>query len=79
MNMKQSLAIAVVAVLAASSSGTAQSQPTPGQIVARVKQSLAESQKRLRQYERLETTPGECRSSLFSRVARRVHGLRSAL
>ena len=51
MKMKQSFAIAVAAVLVASSAGTAQTQPTPDQIVASLKQNAAESQKRLRQYE----------------------------
>ena len=34
----------------------AQAPPTPDQMVAALKQNLAESQKRLRQYEWIETT-----------------------
>jgi hypothetical protein len=44
-----------VSVLSAAS-GTAQGQPTPDQMVATLKQNLEESQKRLHQYEWVETT-----------------------
>jgi hypothetical protein len=52
------LSVAVTAGIATSlslSAGAAQA-PTPDKIVAAVKQNLAESQKRLRQYEWIETT-----------------------
>src|SRR6187455_597505 len=50
----------------------AQAPPTPDQMVATLKQNLAESQKRLRQYEWVETTTislkGEQKSSKQQRV-----------
>jgi hypothetical protein len=73
MNIKQSLAIAVVAVLIASWSGTAQTQPTADQIVASLKQNLAESQKRLRQYEWIETTAISLKGEEKSRKQQRVY------
>jgi hypothetical protein len=71
--MKQSLAIAVVAVLVASSSGTAQTPPTPDEIVASLKQNLAGSQKRLRQYEWIETTTISLKGEEKSRKQQRVY------
>ncbi len=44
------LATAVGVVLAWAGTGAAQAPPTPDQMVAALKQNLAESQKRLRQY-----------------------------
>ena len=47
--------VLIVSVLSVAS-GAAQGAPTPDQMVATLKQNLAESQKRLRQYEWIETT-----------------------
>ena len=56
----------------AGAKATAQAPPTPDQMVATLKQNLAESQKRLRQYEWVETTTislkGEQKSSKQQRV-----------
>jgi hypothetical protein len=47
--------VLIVSVLSVAP-GTAQAPPTPDQMVATLKQNLSESQKRLRQYEWVETT-----------------------
>jgi len=66
---------AVVAGLTAawSAAGTAQTAPSPDQIVASLKQNLAESQKRLRQYEWIETTAISLKGEEKSRKQQRVY------
>ena len=76
MKTHHTLSLAVIAVgILASLPGAhvaAQVPPTPDQMVATLKQNLAESQKRLRQYEWVETTTislkGEQKSSKQQRV-----------
>ena len=69
-----SLAVIAVGILASLPVAhvVAQAPPTPDQMVATLKQNLAESQKRLRQYEWVETTTislkGEQKSSKQQRV-----------
>jgi hypothetical protein len=72
--MKNHLALAIVAgiMIAWSTAGTAQTAPSPDQIVASLKQNLAESQKRLRQYEWIETTAISLKGEEKSRKQQRV-------
>ncbi len=56
-----------------SAAGTAQTQPTPDQVVTALKQNLAESQKRLRQYEWIETTAISLKGEEKSRKQQRVY------
>src|SRR5262245_9818535 len=70
--------LAIVSVIAAllsawSAAGTAQNAPSPDQIVAALKQNLAESQKRLRQYEWIETTTISLKGEEKSRKQQRVY------
>ena len=51
----------------------AQAPPTPDQMVATLKQNLAESQKRLRQYEWVETTAISLKGEEKSRKQQRVY------
>ena len=75
--MTHTMAIAAVAVgLAASLSparGSAQAPATPDQLVAALKQNLADSQKRLRQYEWIETTAISLKGEEKSRKQQRVY------
>ena len=56
-----------------STTGTAQTPPSPDQVVAGLKQNLAESQKRLRQYEWIETTAISLKGEEKSRKQQRVY------
>ena len=56
-----------------SAAGTGQTAPSPDQIVASLKQNLAESQKRLRQYEWIETTAISLKGEEKSRKQQRVY------
>jgi hypothetical protein len=70
------LAFAVVVAgltTAWSAAGTAQTAPSPDQIVASLKQNLADSQKRLRQYEWIETTAISLKGEEKSRKQQRVY------
>jgi hypothetical protein len=76
LSIKQfALVVVVVAGLttAWSADGTAQTPPTPDQVVAALKQNLAESQKRLRQYEWIETTAISLKGEEKSRKQQRVY------
>ena len=53
--------------------GTAQAPPSPDQMVASLKQNLAESQKRLRQYQWIETTAISLKGEEKSRKQQRVY------
>lgn len=67
-------AIAVALVMSAAAARPAgQAAPTPDQIVAALKQNLAESQKRLRQYEWIETTVISLKGEAKSRKQQRVY------
>ena len=59
MNHTVSLAVFAVGILTSLpvARAVAQAPPTPDQMVAALKQNLAESQKRLRQYEWIERRP----------------------
>jgi hypothetical protein len=73
---KNHLALALVAggiMTAWSAAGTAQTAPSPDQIVASLKQNLAESQKRLRTYEWIETTAISLKGEEKSRKQQRVY------
>ena len=66
-------AIAVALVMSAAAARPAgQAAPTPDQIVAALKQNLAESQKRLRQDEWIETTVISLKGEEKSRKQQRV-------
>ena len=69
------LAAIVVGMVTALSvaGGTAQAPPSPDQMVASLKQNLAESQKRLRQYEWIETTAISLKGEEKSRKQQRVY------
>ena len=70
------LAFAVVVVgltTVWSAAGTGQTAPSPDQIVASLKQNLAESQKRLRTYEWIETTAISLKGEEKSRKQQRVY------
>jgi len=53
--------------------GTAQAPPSPDQMVASLKQNLGESQRRLRQYEWIETTAISLKGEEKSRKQQRVY------
>jgi hypothetical protein len=71
------IALALVAVLTviglSVEPGAAQAPPTPDQMVATLKQNLAESQKRLRQYEWVETTVISLKGEEKARKQQRVY------
>jgi hypothetical protein len=74
--MKKHLALAIVVggiMTAWSAAGTAQTAPSPDQIVASLKQNLADSQKRLRQYEWIETTAISLKGEEKSRKQQRAY------
>ncbi len=73
---KQHLAALVTVVgvvLAWAGTGTAQAPATPDEMVASLKQNLAESQKRLRQYEWVETTSISLKGEEKSRKQQRAY------
>ena len=74
--MKNHLALAIIAagiMTTWSAAGTAQTAPSPDQIVASLKQNLSESQKRLRTYEWIETTAISLKGEEKSRKQQRVY------
>jgi hypothetical protein len=77
MKMHHTLSIAAIAVGIVTSLpvalAVAQAPPTPDQMVAALKQNLAESQKRLRQYEWIETTAISLKGEEKSRKQQRVY------
>ena len=74
MNNRFTLPAAAAAIIAVwSAGGAAQTAPTPDQIVAGLKQNLAESQKKLRQYEWIETTAISLKGEEKSRKQQRVY------
>jgi hypothetical protein len=76
MTMNHAGALAITAAILSSlavAGGAAQAPPTPDQMVAALKQNLAESQKRLRQYEWVETTSISLKGEEKSRKQQRVY------
>ncbi len=76
MNMNQTvLAVLGVSILTSLpvARAVAQAPPTPDQMVAALKQNLAESQKRLRQYQWVETTAISLKGEEKSRKQQRVY------
>jgi hypothetical protein len=77
MQMNRTMALTMVAIatltLASAARPTAQSAATPDQVVAALKQNLADSQKRLRQYEWIETTAISLKGEEKSRKQQRVY------
>ena len=77
MKMNHTVSLAVVAVGILTSlpvaRAVAQAPPTPDQMVAALRQNLAESQKRLRQYEWIETTAISLKGEEKSRKQQRVY------
>ena len=73
MNQLASAAIVTGLTTAWPAAGTTQTAPSPDQIVASLKQNLAESQKRLRQYEWTETTAISLKGEEKSRKQQRVY------
>jgi hypothetical protein len=66
-------AIIAVGTVASITSGAAQAPASPDQLVAALKQNLAEGQKRLRQYEWIETTAISLKGEEKSRKQQRVY------
>jgi hypothetical protein len=75
MNHTVSLSVIAVGILASLpvARAVAQDAPAPDQMVAALKQNLAESQKRLRQYEWIETTAISLKGEEKSRKQQRVY------
>ena len=75
MNMKQTTMLSAIAIgiVAALMPGAAQTPPSPDQLVATLKQNLGESQKKLRQYEWIETTAISLKGEEKSRKQQRVY------
>jgi len=75
MNIKQTTMLSAIAIgiVAALMPGAAQAPPSPDQLVASLKQNLAESQKKLRQYEWIETTAISLKGEEKSRKQQRVY------
>ena len=77
MKINRSLPLVSVAALIATGLSfapvAAQAPPTPDQVVATLKQNLEESQKRLRQYEWVETTVISLKGEEKARKQQRVY------
>ena len=75
MKMTQSASLTAIAIAVAMAAlrGFAQAPPSPDQLVAALKQNLAESQKRLRQYEWVETTAISLKGEEKSRKQQRAY------
>jgi hypothetical protein len=77
MQMNHTVSLAVIAVAIVTSlpvaRAGAQAPPTPDQMVAALKQNLADGQKRLRQYEWIETTAISLKGEEKSRKQQRVY------
>jgi len=75
MNVKQTTLLSAIAIgiVAALMPGAAQAPASPDQLVASLKQNLTESQKRLRQYEWIETTAISLKGEEKSRKQQRVY------
>jgi len=77
MKTNQAVALAVIATgvlaLLPVARAVAQAPPTPDEMVGALKQNLAESQKRLRQYEWVETTTISLKGEQKSRKQQRVY------
>ena len=75
MKMKQTVMLSAIAIglLTAVTRGVAQAPPSPDQLVAALKQNLAEGQKKLRQYEWIETTAISLKGEEKSRKQQRVY------
>src|SRR4026207_1487609 len=67
------LSAIVIGIVMAAARGVAQAPPSPDQLVAALKQNLGESQKRLRQYEWIETTAISLKGEEKSRKQQRVY------
>jgi hypothetical protein len=73
MKMNHTVVLAAIAIGLVTALPVAQAPPTPDQMVATLKQNLAESQKRLRQYEWVETTAISLKGEEKSRKQQRVY------
>ena len=75
MKMNQTVMLVAIAVgtVTSMTRGAAQAPPSPDQLVAALKQNLAESQKKLRQYEWIETTAISLKGEEKSRKQQRVY------
>src|SRR6187455_197803 len=67
------LSAILIGIVMAAARGAAQAPPSPDQLVAALKQNLGESQKRLRQYEWVETTAISLKGEEKSRKQQRVY------
>jgi 23S rRNA pseudoU1915 N3-methylase RlmH len=76
-NLKRTVGLSAIAIGIVTALSVArvdsQAPPTPDQVVAALKQNLAESQKRLRQYEWIETTSVSLKGEEKSRKQQRVY------
>jgi hypothetical protein len=75
MKMNQTIMLSAIAIgiVTAVTHGVAQTPPSPDQLVAALKQNLADGQKRLRQYEWIETTAISLKGEEKSRKQQRVY------
>ena len=75
MQINQTLKFTVLAIgiMTAATRGAGQAPPSPDQLVAALKQNLADGQKRLRQYEWVETTAISLKGEEKSRKQQRVY------
>ena len=75
MNVKRTTMLSAIAIgiVAALMPGAAQTPPSPDQLVAALKQNLAEGQKKLRQYQWIETTAISLKGEEKSRKQQRVY------
>ena len=75
MKMNQTVMLSAIAIglVTAATRGAAQAPPSPDQLVASLKQNLAESQKKLRQYEWIETTAISLKGEEKSRKQQQVY------
>jgi hypothetical protein len=73
MNKTVMLSAIAIGLVTAAMRGAAQAPPSPDQLVAALKQNLADSQKKLRQYEWIETTAISLKGEEKSRKQQRVY------
>jgi hypothetical protein len=71
--LRSVLPVMAIGIVAALTPGAAQAPPSPDQLVGALKQNLAASEKRLRQYEWVETTAISLKGEEKSRKQQRVY------
>jgi hypothetical protein len=71
--LRSVLPVMAIGIVAALTPGAAQAPPSPDQLVGALKQNLAASEKRLRQYEWVETTAISLKGEEKSHKQQRVY------